>query len=149
MPNFTDSQGRTWPLSISYATCKRIQSQCDINILDVAQIDQTIGRMRLDNLLVGDIVLCLCSVECTARGISLDNFQDSLDGEALDCASSALLEGRAGFFRRGQKGRLLTEMISKLKQMEQTATNQALADIERETSGKSGDSATVLQESST
>jgi hypothetical protein len=40
-------------------------------------------------------------------------------------------------------------MISKLKQMELTATNQALADIERETSGKSGDSATVLQESST
>lgn len=149
MPNFTDSQGRTWPLSISYATCKRIQSQCDINILDVAQIDHTIGRMRLDNLLVGDIVLCLCSAECTARGISLDNFQDSLDGEALDCASSALLEGLASFFRRGQKGKLLTEMISKLKQMELTATNQALADFQCETSGKSGDSATVLQESST
>ncbi len=149
MPNFTDTLGRTWPLAISYSTCKRILAQCDINILDVAQIDQTIGRMRLDNLLVGDIVLCLCSAECTARGISLDNFQDSLDGEALDCASSALLEGLANFFRRGQKGKLLTEMISKLKQMEQTATNQALADIERETSGKSGDSATVLQESST
>ena len=149
MPNFTDSQGRTWPLNISYASCKRIQSQCDINILDVAQIDQTIGRMRLDNLLVGDIVLCLCSAECTARGISLDNFQDSLDGEALDCASSALLEGLANFFRRGQKGKLLTEMISKLKQMELTATNQALADFQCETSGKSGDSATVLQESST
>ena len=145
MPNFTDTLGRTWPLAISYSTCKRILAQCDINILDVAQI----GRMRLDNLLVGDIVLCLCSAECTARGISLDNFQDSLDGEALDCASSALLEGLANFFRRGQKGKLLTEMISKLKQMEQTATNQALADIERETSGKSGDSATVLQESST
>ena len=149
MPNFTDTLGRTWPLAISYSTCKRILAQCDINILDVAQIDQTIGRMRLDNLLVGDIVLCLCSAECTARGISLDNFQNSLDGEALDCASSALLEGLANFFRRGQKGKLLTEMISKLKQMEQTATNQALADIERETSGKSGDSATVLQESST
>ncbi len=148
MPNFNDSQGRTWPLSISYATCKRILAQCDINILDVAQIDQTIGRMRLDNLLVGDTVLCLCSAECTARGISLDNFQDSLDGEALDCASSALLEGLASFFRRGQKGKLLTEMISKLKQMELTATNQALADFQCETSGKSGDSATVLQESS-
>ena len=149
MPNFTDTLGRTWPLAISYSTCKRILSQCDINILDVAQIDQTIGRMRLDNLLVGDIVICLCSAECTARGISLDSFQDALDGEALDCASSALLEGLANFFRRGQKGKLLTEMISKLKQMELTATNQALADIERETSGKSGDSATVLQESST
>jgi hypothetical protein len=149
MPNFTDALGRTWPLSVSYATCKRIQSQCDINLLDVAQIDQTIGRMRLDNLLVGDIVLCLCSAECTVRGISLDSFQDALDGEALDSASSALLEGLAHFFRRGQKGRLLTEMISKLKQMELTATNQALADIERETNGKSGDLATVLQESST
>ncbi len=149
MPNFTDTLGRTWPLNISYATCKRILAQCDINILDVAQIDQTIGRMRLDNLLVGDIVLCLCSAECTARGISLDNFQDSLDGEALDCASSALLEGLANFFRRGQKGKLLTEMISKLKQMELTATNQALADIERETSGTPGDLATVSLESST
>ena len=149
MPNFTDALGRTWPLSISYATCKRIQSQCDINILDVAQIDHTIGRMRLDNLLVGDIVLCLCSAECTARGISLDNFQDSLDGEALDCASSALLEGLASFFRRGQKGKLLTEMISKLKQMELTATNQALADIEREMNGTPGDLATVSLESST
>ena len=149
MPNFTDTLGRTWPLAISYATCKKILAQCDINILDVAQIDQTIGRMRLDNLLVGDIVLCLCSAECTARGISLDNFQDSLDGESLDCASSALLEGLANFFRRGQKGKLLTEMISKLKQMELTATNQALADIERETSGKSGDLATVSLESST
>ena len=149
MPNFTDALGRTWPLNISYATCKRIQSQCDVNILDVAQIDQTIGRMRLDNLLVGDIVICLCSAECTARGISLDSFQDSLDGEALDCASSALLEGLANFFRRGQKGKLLTEMISKLKQMELTATNQALADIEREMNGTPGDLATVSLDSST
>ncbi len=149
MPNFTDTLGRTWPLAISYATCKKILAQCDINILDVAQIDQTIGRMRLDNLLVGDIVLCLCSTECTARGISIDNFQDSLDGEALDCASSALLEGLANFFRRGQKGKLLTEMISKLKKMELTATNQALADIEREMNGTPGDLATVSLESST
>ncbi len=149
MPSFIDSLGRTWPLTISYATCKKILNQCDINILDVAQIDQTIGRMRLDNLLIGDIVLCLCSPECTARGISMDNFQDSLDGEALDSASNALLEGLASFFRRGQKGKLLTEMISKLKQLELTATNQALADIERETSGTPGDSDTVLQASST
>ena len=149
MPNFTDALGRTWPLSITYATCKRILAQCEINLLDVAQIDQTIGRMRLDNLLVGDIVLCLCVSECTARGISIDSFQDALDGEALDGASSALLEGLANFFRRGQKGKLLTEMISKLKKMEETATNQALADIEREMNGTPGVSDTALQASST
>jgi hypothetical protein len=138
MPNFTDTEGRVWPLSITYASCKKILAECDVNILDVASIDQTIGRLRLDNLLVGDIVLCLCAQECRTRGLSLDDLRASLDGEALDQASNALLEGLAAFFRRGQKGQLLTEMIQKMKALEETATQQALKDITGGTLGMSG-----------
>jgi hypothetical protein len=147
MNSFTDSSGRSWSITINYKTCKMVHEATRVNLLDLRNIDETLGRLRFDHLLIADIVIALCSQECRARDLHIDVLAAALDGEVLSKASDAILEGLGNFFRRSHTGKLLSSLIEKMRTLEAAAIHQAISEIET-TSGPSGDSATASPESS-
>ena len=149
MSTFQDSAGRPWTIAINYKTCKLVHEQVGTNLLDLRTIDDTLAKLRFDNLLIADIVTTLCAAEVKARELTIDAFTSTLDGESLSEASDAILEGLGNFFQRSRTGKLLNTLIEKMRKLETEAINQAIAAVSSETtSGPSGDSATVSQASS-
>jgi hypothetical protein len=122
--NFIDSSGRVWVVDISVATIKRVRTLTGINLLEVIQ-GELIEQLSSDPILLADCLYAVCQPQAVREGVSDEAFGQSLAGDVIDRATTALLEGLIEFFPE-PKRRLLEKATAKYRQVQ----TQALALVE-------------------
>lgn len=123
MKTFTDNTGRTWSIAINVGAVKRVRSGLDVNLLDAVE-GKLIERLVSDPVLLCDVIFVLCQQEAEARGITDEQFGQAMAGDAIDSATSALLEELVDFFPSGKR-QVLTKALAKLKAFEAKAIELA------------------------
>jgi hypothetical protein len=122
--NFIDSSGRVWVVDVSVTTIKRVRTLTGINLLEVIQ-GELIEQLSSDPILLADCLYAVCQPQAVREGVSDEAFGQSLAGDVIDRATTALLEGLIEFFPE-PKRRLLEKATAKYRQVQ----TQALALVE-------------------
>lgn len=121
MPTFTDTVGRTWTVAVNVDAIRRVRNTLDVNLLDViSDNSQLLARLVVDPILLCDVLYVLVQPQAQAQGVSDEDFGRALGGDAIDHATTALLEGLASFFPSA-KAAVLRKAIAKLRTLEQLA----------------------------
>jgi hypothetical protein len=113
MTHFTDNQGRTWVLTVNVDAIKRVRQLTDVDLLTVVGGD-LLERLAEDPVLLCDVLFALCKPEADAKQVSDEDFGRSMSGDAIETATTALLEAIADFFP-SRKAALLRSASQKLE----------------------------------
>ncbi len=123
MKTFSDNVGRTWTISVNVEAIRRVRDLASVNLLEVIE-GKLIEQLISDPLLLCDVVYCLCKPEADAKSISDADFGRAMAGDAIDTATTALLEELVSFFPLGRR-KVLAKALSKLRALEQTVLARA------------------------
>ncbi len=119
MKTFNDNAGRTWTVAVNVDAIKRVKGLTDINLLDVAsgKSKDLLGQLSSDPILLCDVLYALCKPETDSRQVSDEDFGRAMGGDAIDHATTALLEELVGFFPQAKR-RVLDKALRKLQTLE-------------------------------
>ena len=137
MKVFKDNQNRPWTIVVNVATVKRVRSLLDINLLDVVKLDKKdkpnidlLEQLARDPVLLCDVIYCICKPDADAQNISDEDFGMAMSGDAIEHATTALLEELVDFFPEAKRLvlRKLMNAGEKVKTRMEKALKLQLAD---------------------
>ena len=123
MKTFNDNAGRTWTVTINVDAIKRVKSLLSVNLLEAVE-GKLLERLVSDPVLLCDVIYAVCKPEADAKSVSDEDFGRSMAGDAIDLATTALLEELVDFFPQ-QRRRLLRKALEKLRKLESMALTAA------------------------
>lgn len=116
MQTFNDNTGRTWSLTINVDAIKRVRGLLDVDLMQAID-GKLLERLVTDPVLLCDVVYALCKPEADAKSITDEQFGQAMAGDAIDAATTALLEELVGFFPQAKR-QVLRKALDKLKVLE-------------------------------
>jgi hypothetical protein len=119
MKTFNDKAGRTWAVQINVDAIKRVRDLAGVNLLEVVE-GKLLERLISDPILLCDVIYSLCKPETDTRNISDMDFGKAMGGDAIDGATTALLEELVDFFPQARR-RVLAKALAKLRKLELAA----------------------------
>ncbi len=128
MRTFQDNQKRTWEVAVTVDAVKRVRSLLDVDLLALME-GELLERLVTDPILLCDIIFVVCKRQADRDGISDEDFGRSMAGDAIDDATTAMLEELADFFRKGQR-EVLRKALTKITKLEQMAVDAAAKILE-------------------
>jgi hypothetical protein len=124
MKTFSDNAARTWTVQVNVDAIKRVRDLAQVNLLEVVDGNTQgvglLGRLVSDPILLCDVIYALCKPEADAKSVSDVDFGRAMAGDAIDAATTALLEELVGFFPQGRRA-VLAKALSKLRALETAA----------------------------
>lgn len=123
MKTFQDNAGRTWTVTVNVDGLKRARSLLGVNLLEVVE-GGLLERLISDPVLLCDVVYVLCKPETDAKGVSDQEFGRAMAGDAIEHATTALLEELVAFFPFARRS-LLQKALGKLRELEARALEVA------------------------
>lgn len=123
MKTFKDTVGRIWSLNLSVDAVKRVRSLANVNLLEAIE-GKLIDRLGNDPVLLCDVLYALVKPDADAQNVTDVEFGRALGGDAIECATNALLEELVDFFPQPRR-RLLAKALGKLKMFEAKALSLA------------------------
>ena len=123
MKTFKDNAGRSWTITVNVDAIKRVRSLLDVNLMEAVE-GKLLEQLVSDPVLLCDIIYVLCKPEADTQQVSDEDFGRSMAGDAVEHATTALLEELVEFFPL-PKRRLLTKALDKLKTLEAKALEVA------------------------
>ena len=148
MKQFTDNAERTWTVEVNVAAIKRVKSLLDVNLLEALEGD-LLDELAHDMVLLCDVIYALCKPEADAIGITDEQFGQAMAGDAIDFATTALLEELVEFFPLAKR-RVLTKALAKMRNVDEKAIAYAEAKLDDpELDRKIDDALTALSDSAT
>lgn len=124
MKTFNDNAARSWTVQVNVDAIKRVRDLAQVNLLEVVE-GKLLERLISDPILLCDVIYCLCKPEADTKNVSDVDFGRAMGGDAIDGATTALLEELVDFFPQAKR-RVLAKALGKLQKL-QTA---ALAAVE-------------------
>jgi hypothetical protein len=110
MKCFKDNQNRNWTIVVNVAAVKRVRSLLEINLLDVVKLDEKnrpnvdlLEQLASDPILLCDVIYCICKPEADTQNISDEDFGMAMSGDAIEHATTALLEELVDFFPEAKR----------------------------------------------
>ncbi len=129
MRMFTDNAGRKWTLAINVDTIRRVRTVLKVDLLEAVE-GKLIERLAGDPILLCDVIYVICQPEADSKAISDEEFGRAMAGDAIDTATTSLLEELVDFFPRNRR-QLLAKALEKFRDLETKAialVNQQLDD---------------------
>ena len=123
MKTFNDNSGRSWAIMINIAAIKRVRSLLDVNLMEAIEGD-LLERLSTDPILLCDVVYVLCKPEADQQNVTDEQFGQAMAGDAIEHATTALLEELVDFFPLARR-RVLARALEKLKTVEEKAAKHA------------------------
>ena len=96
MKTFVDNAGRTWTVQVNIGTVKRVRDLVKVNLLEVIE-GKLLEKLISDPILLCDVIYCLCQSEAETRNVTDVDFGRSMAGDAIEYATTALLEELVDF----------------------------------------------------
>ena len=125
MKTFKDNAGRSWTLIVNVAAIKRVRSLLDVNLMEAVEGD-LLEQLSTDPILLCDVVYVLCKPEADQQNVTDEQFGQAMAGDAIEHATTALLEELVDFFPLARR-RVLQKALGKLKAVEEKAAKFAEA----------------------
>jgi len=119
MKTFNDNAARSWTVQVNVDAIKRVRDLAQVNLLEVVE-GKLLERLISDPILLCDVIYCLCKPEADTKGVTDVDFGRAMAGDAIDGATSALLEELVDFFPQGKR-RVLAKALAKLRKLETAA----------------------------
>lgn len=119
MHTFTDALDRSWSVEITVASLKRIRALAGVDLLEAAG-GSLLDRLVSDPVLLGDVLYAAVKPQADERKFSDEDFGRALAGDAIDRATTALLEEFVAFFPTPRR-RILEKALAKLAGWRQQA----------------------------
>ena len=110
-------------MTVNVDAVKRVRSLLDVNLLEVVD-GKLIERLAADPVLLCDVLYALVKPDADAKQVTDQDFGRGMAGDAIDLATTALLEELVDFFPQGKR-RLLQKALAKLKDWEAKALGVA------------------------
>jgi len=129
MKTFADNAGRCWSVSLNVDAVKRVRSLCEVDLMEAVG-GKLLERITSDPVLLCDVLFAVCREEAEAKGVSDAEFGRALAGDAIDMATTALLEELVSFFPTEAKRRVLGKAMSKLTTLQTRALAVAEARLD-------------------
>ncbi len=134
MKMFTDRQGRSWTIEINYTSLRRVKAATGVDLTRLVDPQSDVmGQLTGDPFVLFDCLVALLQPQLDDKGITAEQFGESLDEESADKAAVALIEAAIDFFQEGKR-MLLKRAFAKVTtaaQRRQTASlDQALRAVE-------------------
>ena len=96
MRSFKDNQGRQWSVEINVAAIKRVRGLTGEDLMQVIE-GRLIEKLIRDPVLLCDVVYAICKPEADSRSVSDEEFGKAMAGDAIEAATTAVLEELVGF----------------------------------------------------
>ena len=96
MRQFKDNAGRTWTVDINVATLKRVRGLTGVDLMQVIE-GTLIEKLIRDPVLLCDVVYAVCKPEADVAKVSDEEFGKAMAGDAIEAATTAVLEELVGF----------------------------------------------------
>ncbi|MBT4819068.1 MAG: hypothetical protein HON70_25395 [Lentisphaerae bacterium] len=128
MKTFKDNAGRTWTVGVNVDAIKRVRTVLDVNLMEAVEGD-LLEQLSSDPVLLCDVIYVVCKPEADAQSVSDEDFGRAMAGDAIEHATTALLEELVDFFPRGKR-RVLHKALAKLQAVEARAVEYAQARLE-------------------
>ena len=119
MKTFVDNAGRTWTVAVNVGAVKRVRDLTQVNLLEVIE-GKLLEKLIGDPVLLCDVIFSICKPEADAKSISDIDFGRAMAGDAIDGATTALLEDLVDFFPQAKR-RVLAKALAKLRKLETAA----------------------------
>jgi hypothetical protein len=96
MQSFKDNAGRQWSVEINVATLKRVRGLTGTDLMQVIE-GTLIEKLIRDPVLLCDVAYAICKPEADTRSVSDEDFGKAMAGDAIEAATTAVLEELVGF----------------------------------------------------
>jgi hypothetical protein len=96
MRSFKDNQGRQWSVEINVTAIKRVRGLTGEDLMQVIE-GTLIEKLIRDPVLLCDVVYAICKPEADARSVSDEEFGKAMAGDAIEAATTAVLEELVSF----------------------------------------------------
>ena len=117
MKTFKDNADRTWTVTVNVDAIKRVRSLLSIDLMEAVE-GKLIERLIGDPVLLCDVIYCVCKEDADAKGITDEEFGRAMAGDAIELATTALLEELVDFFPQGKR-QLLRKALAKLETLQE------------------------------
>ena len=95
---FKDNSGREWTVEINVAALKRVRGLLGVDLMQIVEGEGgLIEKLMRDPVLLCDVVFAVCKPQADAKSISDEEFGKAMAGDAIESATTALLEELVGF----------------------------------------------------
>jgi hypothetical protein len=128
MPSYTDAHGRAWSVEITVATLKRVRALAGVDLLEAAG-GSLLDRLVADPVLLADVLYAVVKPQADERKLTDEDVGRGLTGDAIDHATSALLDAFVAFFPSPRR-RILETALAKLAGWRQQALQAAQARLD-------------------
>ena len=136
MKSFTDNLGRTWTLVVNVATIKRVRALCGVDLNAIIEVEdgkpetRLLEKLSTDPVFLVDVLYAVCQPECDRRQVTDEDFGSAMAGDAIDLATSALLDEIIDFFpdAKRQAFRKILSATRRFEEIAKKRLSEALAD---------------------
>lgn len=126
MPTFKDVNGQEWLLRLDVGKIRDVRELHQVNL---ATLDGTAyDRLESDPELLVNVLWSLCKSQAAEKNINEQQFGEALVGDAIDHATSAMLEAIAGFFPKSKREMVQT-LAKRTQAIREVGLQKALAKI--------------------
>ena len=138
MKSFTDNKGRTWTLEVTVATVKRVRGLCKIDLNSIVELDKNnkpsaelLERLSSDPVLLVDVLYAVCKPQADKQNISDEDFGEAMAGDAIEHATTALLEEVINFFPESKR-MVMQKILSASRKFSEAARKKLEAELNGE-----------------
>ena len=135
MKSFSDNKGRTWTLEVNVATVKRVRGLCKVDLNSIVELDKNnrpsaelLERLSSDPVLLVDVLFAVCKPQADKLGITDEDFGESMAGDAIENATTALLEEIIDFFPAAKR-LVMQKILSASRRFEAAARKKLEAEL--------------------
>jgi len=119
MSDFVDELGNNWSLRIDINAIRKVRSKRGIDLAKVISSQDELNRLVDDPCMWVDVIWDLIEEQAKSKSVTEEMFAHGLLGDAIERATSALLQAIVDFFPTSRR-EILQRLLMKVKQMEAT-----------------------------
>ena len=138
MKSFTDNKGRTWMLEVTVATVKRVRALCQVDLNSIVELDKNnkpsaelLERLSSDPVLLVDVLYAICKPQADKLCVSDEDFGEAMAGDAIEFATTALLEEVISFFPEAKR-MVMQKILSASRRFSEAARKKLEAELNGE-----------------
>jgi len=129
--DFQDSKGATWDVALNTTSIKRVKNTLGIDLLDVvSKSSSVLTTLQEDPMVLVDTLYVVCKEQADARGVSDEAFGCGFDGNAIEAATEALIEGLINFFPPRRR-EILRKVLLKMTEAEEAAMEEVEKELDK------------------
>ena len=138
MKSFTDIKGRAWEIVVTVATVKRVRALCKVDLNSIVELDKNnkpsaelLERLSSDPVLLVDVLYAICKPQADKLGITDEDFGEAMAGDAIEHATTALLEEVIDFFPEAKR-MVMQKILSASRRFSDAARKKLEAELNGE-----------------